>query len=307
MLLKASLHQRQVPVVDARSGQSIGFKKCLNHAPQHLNLTSHEVGTLRTIDRLRDDEYHYLGLVSEGILFLHLRASITIFDKLVREVFNETLADQLPARVLPISTQPPRALELLIDEEYSQVRELLAPGRRQGATARARIRTLFALESHVLEDSEATARDVSKAEAAIKRGDDRSTVFPQLSGLSSRTTGLEVTIKVQQTKRDGMPVHFAAEAEAGEAALIREVDLHKKFHFSRAELAKHAGLTQPKATALREELGIDADDEAHRSFKFNNTVHESYSDRALMLMRDAIDQGVDMDRVWRNYRAKRQK
>lgn len=307
MLLKASLHQRQVPVVDTRTGQSIGFKKCLNHAPEHLQLTADEVGTLRTIDRLRDDEYHYLGLVSEGILFLHLRAAITIFDKLLREVFDETLADQMPARVLPISTQPPQALDLLIDEEYSQVRDLLAPGRRQGAAARARIRTLFALESHVREESEVTERDVSKAEAAIKRGDDRAAVFPQLSGLSSRTTGLEVTIKVQATKRDGLAVHYVPAGEAGDATLIREVDLQAKFHFSRSQLAQHSGLTLPKAHALREHLEIDGDDEAHRTFRFNNTVIDGYSDRALTKMRTALAEGLDMDVVWREYQAKRRK
>lgn len=254
MLLKAGLHQRRVPVVDGHSGQSIGFKKCLNHAPQHLEMNEADIGTLRAIDRLRDDEYHYLGLVSEGILYLHLRAAITIFDRLLHEVFGETLADQMPARVLPISTEPPQTLDVLIDEQFSQVRELLAPGRRQGVAARARIRTLLALEGHVVDGVEVTESDVNRVEAAIRRGGNRSSVFPRLDGLSSRTSGLEVTIKVQTTKRDGMPVRFVPAGEDADATAIREVDLQKKFHFSRSELAEHAGLTMPKAAALRAHL-----------------------------------------------------
>jgi hypothetical protein len=245
------------------------------------------------------------GSFSEGILFLHLRAAVTIFDRILRDVFHETLADQLPARVLPISTQPPKALDLLIDEEYSQVRSLLTPGRRQGAIARARIRTLFALESHVREEGETTARDVNRAQAAIRRGDDRGDVFPQLSGLSSKTSGLEVTIKVQQTKKDGIPVRYVSDGAEGETALVREVDLHKKFHFTRRDLAKHLGLTPPKAAALRAYLKIDADDQAHRSFSFGHTTHEGYSDTALDRMRDALATGLDIVKVWRDYKSGR--
>jgi hypothetical protein len=304
MLLKAGLHERRVPVVDQHSGQSIGFKKCLNHAPQHLGLSVNDVGTLRAIDRLRDDEYHYLGLVSEGILFVHLRAAVTIFDRMLRSVFDETLADQMPDRVLPISTRPPQALDLLIDQEFSQVRDLLAPGRRQGAAARARIRSLLALEGHVVEEGEVTERDVNRVEAAIKGGEERDAVFPQLAGLSSRTSGLEVTIKVQTTKRDGMPVRYVPAGE-GEATVIREVDLHKKFHFTRIELARALGMTAPKAAALRAHLGIDEDAEAHRSFEFGHTIHQNYSDLALKRMREALDGGVDMVDVWREHQERR--
>jgi hypothetical protein len=299
MLLKAGLHQKRVPVVDGHSGQSIGFKKCLNHAPQHLGMTDADIGTLRAIDRLRDDEYHYLGLVSEGILFVHLRAAISIFDRVLRDQFGETLADHMPARVLPISTQPPQSLDVLIDEEFSQVRALLTPGRRQGVTARARIRTLLALESHAVDGVEVTEGDVNRVEAAIRRGEARDTVFPRLSGLSSKSTGLEVTIKVQTTKRDGMPVRFVPAGDDQDAAAVRDVDLQKKFHFGRLELAKHAGLTAPKAAALRAHLGIDADENAHHTFTFGHSVHEGYSDVALKRMRDELAAGLDMDEVWR--------
>lgn len=306
MLLKAALHQRGVPVMDPNSGRSIGFKKCLNHAPEHLGLTPAEIGTLRTIDRLRGDEYHYLGLVSEGILFLHLRAAVTIFDHTLQTAFGQTLADQLPARVLPISTQPPQALDLLIDEEFRQVKALLAPGLRQGAVARARIRTLLALEGHTVDGDEVSESDVDRVETAIRRGGDRDAVFPSLAGLSSRTSGLEVIVKVQTSKKDGMPVRYVPDGDIP-ATAIREVDLHLKFHFTRSELAKHVGLTGPKTAALREHLGIDGDESSHRTFKHGNATLEAYSDTALKRLREAVAEGVDMDEVWREYRARRGK
>lgn len=115
MLLKASLHERRVRIISPQTGRSVGFEKCLNLGQMHLGMRKEDAGTLRAIDALRDDEHHFLGLVSEGILYAHLRAAITIFDRLLREVFGETLADHLPARVLPISTQPPQDLDVLIE------------------------------------------------------------------------------------------------------------------------------------------------------------------------------------------------
>src|SRR5687767_3105520 len=61
MLLKAGLRQKNVQVFDRRTGRSIGFDKCLNLARQHLGVSEEQIGVLRAIDALRDDEQHYLA------------------------------------------------------------------------------------------------------------------------------------------------------------------------------------------------------------------------------------------------------
>ncbi len=38
--------------------------------------------------------------------------------------------DSLPTRVLPISTDAPKELTLLLDDQFSQIAALLKPGRR---------------------------------------------------------------------------------------------------------------------------------------------------------------------------------
>lgn len=305
MLLKASLHEHHHVVVDKVTGQSLGFKKCLNLATEDLHLEKETAGLLRAIDQLRDDEYHYLGLVSEGILFVHLRAAVTIFDGLLKSVFGEALADHLPARVLPISTEPPENLEILIDREFSQVRKLLEPGRRHGAEVRARIRTLLALEGYASEDAEVRDADVRRVEKAIRQGDERSAVFPRLEGLSSRTVGLNVSIRIHTTRKDGVPVRFVAADETGDAGAVRDVDLQKRYPFTKKELADQVGLTIPKATALRAHLGIDDDDAMRHQFTFGHTTHECYSHAALHAMRNALSEGLDIDEVWRSYRSAR--
>ena len=80
MLLKAALSEKKVKVFDSRSGRSIGFERCLALASEHLSMTADQAGTLRTIDALRDDEQHWLGQISEELLFLHVRATIEVLD-----------------------------------------------------------------------------------------------------------------------------------------------------------------------------------------------------------------------------------
>jgi hypothetical protein len=77
-----------------------------------FNGVSEEAGALRAIDALRDDEQHWYHEVDEGILYVHARAAITLFDDLLQRVFDEHLADHLPLRVLPLSTEAPWCLEL---------------------------------------------------------------------------------------------------------------------------------------------------------------------------------------------------
>ena len=160
MLLKAALVQNGVSVFDKKLGRSLGFEKCVNLAEGNsaIKVTKDEAGTLRTIDAMRDDEQHWFNEVSEQLLYVHARAAITLFDELLQRVFGEHLADYLPTRVLPISTDPPRDLDVLIDEEYSQIAGLLKPGRRARHQARARIRTLLAMEAHVEPETQVSTR-----------------------------------------------------------------------------------------------------------------------------------------------------
>lgn len=302
MLIKAALVQGGVSVFDRELGRSLGFEKCVNLAQgsTDIKLSKDEAGTLRTIDAMRDDEQHWFNEVSEQLLYVHARAAVTLFDELLQRVFGEHLANHLPSRVLPISTDPPRDLDVLIDEEYSQISELLKPGRRARHEARARIRTLLAMEAHVEPDSQVSTRDVDRVEKGIKAGQKRADVFPRLGDVSTAVEGLGATVRVHITRKDGAPVRYTAD-ESVPAAAIREVDLNRKFYLSPSELATKVGLTPPKSTALRRHLGIDDDPKVHYVFVMGSQKHNRYSDGALKRMKDAVaDQ--DMDAVWEGHK-----
>lgn len=296
MLLKAALVEKGVPVFDKRSGRSIGFEKCVKLGAMHLGLATEAAGTMRALDAMRDDEQHYLGSADEGLLYVHARAGVTLFDDILGEQFGETLAAYLPARVLPISTEPPGDIDLLIDRQFTQVAELLAPGKRRRAEARGKIRMLLALEAHVAEDVFVSERDVNRVESAIKERKPRSQVFPRLESLATTTDGGGLTVTVRFSKKEGAPVRLVAADDPTEAAAVREVDLQRKYHFTKQQLADAVGITGPKATALRRYLDIDNDPSCVHEFVFGKSKHIGYSDNALVRMREA-SAGIPLSRA----------
>jgi hypothetical protein len=49
-----------------------------------------------------------VALVSEQILYLHVRAGVTLFDDILQRVFGERLNSLFRAGVLPVSADPPQ-------------------------------------------------------------------------------------------------------------------------------------------------------------------------------------------------------
>lgn len=301
MLLKSALVQTGMKVFDRQTGRSISFDKCLRlGSGTTIELSDADAGTLRAIDALRDDEQHWFNEVSEQLLYLHARAGITLFDEVLQRVFADRLASHMPNRVLPMSADPPRDLAVILDEEYSQIRALLRPGRRAGHDARARIRTLLAMEAHVEPDVRVSDKDVDRVERGIRNGDPRHQVFPRLQDVATTIDGAGLTVTVHFTKTHGAPVRYVAD-ESVPAAAIREVDLLRKFHRSATSLADAAGLTTARSTALRRHLGIDEDDSCSHLFELDSFRQRRYSDNALTKMRDAINT-LDMDAVWQAHK-----
>lgn len=299
MLLKAGLTQRRVGVFDKRVGRSIGFEKCLNLASEHLGLSAGSAGTLRAIDALRDEEQHWHAVVSEGILYLHMRAAVTLFDDLLDIAFTERLASHLPRRVLPLSVEAPRDIQLLIDEEYRQIESLLRPGRRRRPEAQGRIRALLALEAHAVPETMVSSKDVARVERAARAGKARDAVFPKLEELTSEISGEGIELTVRFSKTEGMPVRYTADPN-DDAAAIREVDLQKKFHLSATALAATLSLTLPKSGALRRAAGVDDDPNCAHTFRFNKSSFVMYSDNAVRKMRDLLGETTIED-IWREH------
>lgn len=305
MLLKAILEaKKDKGVFDKRSQKSISLDKAINRCQQieGVKLTDEEAGVIRHLDAMRDAEQHWHLVVDEGLLYHNARATVTLFDDLLQRVFSEHLSKYIPSRVLPISAEAPMALDLLVDREFQRIAELLKPGRRATAEAKARIRALLATEAIGDADAaEVREDDVRRVSRGIREGKTREQVFPKLTGYTSDIQGDGVAVEVRIVKTGGLPVTYTDAPDADTAA-IRTVDLEKKFHMGAYDLADKAGVDRTRAVALRRHLGLDNDDD-HFShvFKFGGTKHRRYSNNALKAMREAV-KTVDLEKVWRSHR-----
>ena len=257
MLVKAILVQHHINVFDKDMSKAIDFGECLGRAQAQCGLTPEETGVMRAISSLRNSEQHWILVLEESILYVHVRALVTVLDDLIARQLKRSLADNLPVRVLPVSTTPMSDIALLIDQEFSQIRDLLKPGRRARENARARIRALLAMESHVVDDVAVTERDIDRIEKAIKKGDALGKVFPRLLTIqTSSTSGHGYDVKVRFSKKEGPPVKFISGDDPTQAAAVREIDLQKKYHMSAKLLAEKLKLTPPKAKAVRDYFDI---------------------------------------------------
>lgn len=303
MLLKAVLCQRKAKVFDKDTGKSLGFEKCLRVCQSSHDLTEAEAGVFRAVDALRDAAQHWFIFVSEDLLYMHTRAMVTSFDAYLQRMLDTDLNSHIPPRVLPVSTKPPGDFDFLVDREYNLIAELLAPGKRQRDEARARIRSLLAMEAIVHEGVEISERDINRIERAVKDGKAFDEVFPRLHTIGTETTGEGPTITVHFTKKQGAPVKFIAGDDPAGAAAVREVDLNKKFHMRASDLARKVGLTEPRSLALRRHLEIDKDGNCCHVFEYGNLKIPCFSDNARNRMKLSIDEGVDMSEVWSKHRS----
>ena len=292
MLLKAVLCQKKAKVFDKDTGKSIGFEKCLRLCQSSHGLTESEAGVFRAVDKLRDAAQHWFIYVSEDLLYMHTRAMVTAFDAYLKRALDMDLHSHIPPRVLPVSTKPPGDFDFLVDREYKLIAELLAPGRRQRDEARARIRSMLAMEAIVQDGVEISEKDINRIEKAVKDGKTFEEVFPRLNTIGTETEGEGPSITVHFTKKQGAPVQFVAGDDPAGAAAVREVDLRKKFHMRASDLAKALKLKEPRSLALRRHLEVDGDNGCCHVFEFGKTKIPCFSDNARNRMKEAMDGGL---------------
>lgn len=266
-----------------------------------------QAGSIRVIDAMRDQAQHWMIVVPEDTLYINARALITTLDEILTEHFDDTLADNLPVRVLPLSTQPLPDFLMLVNREYAQIRDLLAPGRRARDEARGRITALLAMEAHVSEEVAVSKRDLDRIEEAIKSDTPVEQVFPRLLTLATNIEGEGPTIRVRITRdADAPAIRYVSGDDPAGAAAIREVDLQKKYHWSPRALAEKLELNVNKAKAVRDLLRIDEDPANVMVFEFGSQKHPRYSDNAYRVLRDAITPEL-VEQAWREHKERRRR
>lgn len=181
------------------------------------------------------------------------------------------------------------------------IAQLLKPGNRKRDEARARIRSLLAMEALVADTVEISEKDINRIEKGIRSDQDLTEVFLRLVTVGTSASGEGTTFTVHFSKKEGAPVRYVGGDDLEPAATVREVDLRKKFHMRASELNLALGINSAQSKALRHHLGIDQDTSCFHLFEFGKTKIYCFSDNARNKMKDAIAKGADLitSRRWR--------
>jgi len=150
LLLKAIIVHKGGRIREPRAKETIGFdacvRKCVSDA-QIRCLSEEEALTIQIINSLRDAAQHYIVDMSEQQLYTYTQSGLTLFDKLLQDVFGKKLTDYLPDRVLPVSSNPPTDFGTLMEIEFEDIKRLVAPKSRKRFQARAKLRSFAIVEA----------------------------------------------------------------------------------------------------------------------------------------------------------------
>ena len=308
MLLKAAIIHKGGRIRERRATNTIGFDACVQRA---LNdgkikyLSNEQALTLQMINGLRDAEQHYLLNIPEQQLYMATKSGVTLFSDLLESVFDEKLSDFLPARVLPVSTEPPKDLDVLVEDELKYIRAMLRPGQRRVFEARARLRSLAVIETTLKgEKTQPGDAELNHLLSEIKAATPATQLFPGITSLAVSTTGEGVPVTLRIAKKEGIPVQLVRESTPGAAVVaVRRVDELGFYALGRDQVANQVGQTGPKTTALIHHLKIKDDPECFKQLQIGKARFDRYSPKAVAIIKEALPT-LNLDEVWRKYKSR---
>jgi len=301
LLLKAALLDRGSSIWADGDGQTIGFDTCVNRAVYGDRsvdgvrfLDSEDRDPLRIINGLRDEAVHYVLDLSENQFYIHAKTGVTMADKILNEAFDERLADYMPERVLPLSTQPPKDLQTLINSEYEQIGELIEAG--AVGRAGAKVRSIEAIERALDENIDSpTKAEVDDIIEDVEEGRDWTDVFPSVASLNFSAEGEGPTMTFKLTRSEGEPVRVIPEEEAeGNEPVIaeREVNPFDKYSLGVKKLATHLDLNWMETWAVIRELDIHGEEQYHKKVQVSDSYEQDrYTPATINLIEEAVNDG----------------
>lgn len=304
MLLKAIIMEKTRIVHTKEGKKSYRFDKCLEvaRAKDVRLLTDDERYTLSCLDASRNNAMHYYQEISEDLLYIMAQESVTLFNDFLKRAFDESLGDLLPERVLPISTHPPKDIQVLIDSEFSQIDSFLKPGSRKGLQATARLRSIIALATASRDEAERlTEVDIRKAVARRRKGEEWKIIFPEIAQLKLDSEGEGIPIYFRIKRDAEMGVRIAKEGEPVNGTLIKHtIKWSDKYSLSISDLASKVKLTIPKTRAYLFELNVWSDPEMYGEEKWKSQTRRCYTMKALNDLHNIIEQ-IPIEKIWEKH------
>lgn len=302
MLLKAAILHRGGRIRERRAKQTIGFDACVRRALSDANikfLNDEQALLLQCINGLRDAAQHHLLDISETQLYMQAQSGVTLFRDLLKSVFDESLYDLMPARVLPLSTTPPTDLATLFESEVSEIKKLLGPGKRRRLEAEARLRPLAILNSTISgQKDQPTSADLAKVGKQLLKGTAWQDVFKGASAIEMTAQGSGPSLALRFTKKEGIPIQVVPEGTPGASVVaVKRVNELDYYSLGAADVSKKLGLSINKTVAIVDYLKLRQDLDCYREIKIGRSVFKRYSAKALEKLQACLKK-TTVDSIW---------
>jgi len=249
MLLKAAILRRGGKIrADDGSGQTISLEKCVKRCRDGTRdnqriqfLSKSEAAAIFSLNNLRDYAQHEQVDVREQQLYLQSRQCTDIFEMILTRVFNESLSQYLPDRVLPLSTTVPTDIASVIDQEIDEIQELMD----EGATdeARNKLKALDSVERGLADDGDTPDHsELTTKLEAVDDDQDLEDIFP--STFAALTDGVDSGggVRINLGSDDpGLPAQYVPENEIDEdddVYLFTEKNIHGRYPFNPMQFKK---------------------------------------------------------------------
>ena len=303
MFLKSAIVAKGGTIREKKANETIGFDACVRRALSNSDvkfLTEDQALTMQTINGLRDAAQHYLLDISEAHLYIHIQSGVTLFRDLLKDVFNRKLSQELPSRVLPISTLAPTDIATIFDSDVSEILKLLQPGKRRGIEAESRLRPLAVLDSTIRgENGQPSKGELDRIGRKLLKNDWKD-VFPGAALINVVTAGTGIDISVRITKTEGPPIRLVPEGTPGAStAAVRRVNELDFYNLGATQIADDLGLTVPKLLAVVAHLGIKDDVDCFKEIAIGSARHKRYSQKAIPRIRECL-MNECLDVIWKN-------
>jgi hypothetical protein len=324
MLLKATILRRGGEVrADNGSGQTISLETCVKRCRDGTRdnqriqfLSKSEAAAILSLNNLRDYAQHEQIDIREQQLYLQCRQCTDIFDKILTRVFDESLSEYLPERVLPLSTTVPTDIESVIDQEINEIQELMDDGATD--EARNKLKALDSVERGLSDNGKTpNLSELTTKLEAVDDDQDLEAIFP--STFAALTDGADSGggVRINLGSDDpGLPACYIPEDEIEEdddVYLFTEKNIHGRYPFNPMQFKKQVNselsegsdwkgeLTLPKLKAILVEMGLWEKEEFHQSELGLGAgdARQGYSSSCVNSVVDAIEAGeITVDDAW---------
>lgn len=302
LLLKAIIVHKGGRIREKGGKETIGFdacvRKCLSDA-QVKCLTEEEALNIQIINSFRDAAQHYVVDISEQQLYIYTQSGLSLFNNLLKNIFDQKLADYLPERVLPVTAHPPTDLQTLMNVEFNEIKKLVAPKSRKRFHARAKLRAFAIIETSLrgsrVQPSEYELRKITER---VQKGEKWQEIFPGMSRLEISPTGEGIQMSLRITKTKGEPIQLVPEGTPGASILaVRRISELGFYSLNVTALSKKLSLSVPKLLAIIKYLKIQEDKEYFKEFNIGKTKFKMYSPKALDLLKKELPK-LNIQEIW---------